>query len=91
MLFAEASVRCKLLKPRGGRLLKAVHGGKSSPTSFGAKYFGAGVCEIRSIAACRRAVLPSLSSDGVEIVKEVPTPVGISTGGPWTSSHKRLR
>lgn len=52
MLCAEAMSRRKILKPRGRDWpLKAVTGGKSSPTGSGPKSPGAIVCETKSGAA----------------------------------------
>lgn len=87
-----------MLKPRGGKPLKAVSGRKLSPTNSVSRSpcmtacetrSGATASETKSCVALRRVVSPSLSSDNLEVVKEVPALAGVLSSKPWTPLSKR--
>ncbi|KAB1212245.1 hypothetical protein CJ030_MR5G025013 [Morella rubra] len=94
----EAKTKRKILKPKRGKPLKAIPVRKLSPLvlSLGSPSVivretrsAAAALETRSSVARRRAISPSSSSDGVEVVKDIPAPAGASSNKPRTHLRKR--
>lgn len=97
-LGVDVRGRRKILKPRERKPLKAIRIRRLSPTSYVLKSSSVTARETRSAAtaretgstmAYRRVLSPSSSSNGVEVVKEVPAPAGVSSNKPWTRLSKQ--
>lgn len=98
VLAVEANSKCKMLKPREGKSLRVVPIRRFSPTNSVLKSPNVTARETRSTTTARetrsivtrkRVVSLSSSSDCVEVVKEVPAPIGALSNKPQSHLSKR--